>query len=298
MATGGATLPHWGSRQPAAGLGVAVILTNDYVGCPNIRWGPLPGTKEDHSAWKSALTHLFFKVESHTNLSKAETIRLLHSVSTSELPAAAVKQHLVFVYCGHGVKDYIVCQDGQNLSTDEVCEPFLQHRCGTAVAKLLFFDACRGERRDKGMVFARSASMPDPVPQTAGRGGTSAQGQLMPSEGNYLVVFSTLPDHIAQELSGLAGSPSYGMWSQTFAPKLSMCNKPLSSLLAEVNLEMMWQCRELLSQPQSPPGAGFQVAEISKSTLIGDVNLLASARQLLQGSTTCACACMRVCAVM
>lgn len=280
-----------------------MILTNDYVGCPDTKWGPLMGTKEDATTWGKALEGLFFNVQSYSNLTRDDTIRLLHSVSEMEMPDSGCKQYLVFVYCGHGVKDYIICQDGFNLGTDVVCQPFLQHRGGTAVAKLLFFDACRGEKRDRGKVFARSASEPAPVLQVGERGGTSAQGYLMPSEGNYLMVFSTLPDYIAQELSGPVGSSSHGMWSQMFASKLLTCNKSLTSLIADVNNDMVQQCRQWLSQPNSPPGAGFQVAEICKSTLIGDVNLWESARQFWQGRMCicvsayvyCDCACVCVC---
>ena len=262
-------------------IGVAVILTNDYVGCPDCT--KLPGTREDHHAWKRALGDLRFDVRSYFNLNRQGTISLLEHVSTLEISAAssAVKQHLVFVYCGHGQKGCIVCQDGQSLSTDDVCKPFLQHRCGTGVAKLLFFDACRGEKRDRGRVLARSASVPSPE-RVADRGGTSAQDDLMPTEGNHLVVFSTLPDYIAQELLPSPGSTSHGMWSELFAPKMAACNMALLSLIAEVNREMLYMCRSLLSQTESPNNATFQVAEINKCTLIGDVNLFTSAAQLHQ----------------
>ena len=277
-------------------IGVAVILTNDYIGCPDCT--ELPGRREDHRTWKRALGDLRFDVRSYCNLSRVETIRLLEHVSTLEMSATSgdVKQHLVFVYSGHGQKDYIVCQDGQSLSTDNVCEPFLQHRCGTNVAKLLFFDACRGEKLDKGRVYARSVSEPGRV---ADRGGTIAQGELMPSEGNYLVVFSTLPDYIAQELFSFSGSTSHGMWSQMFAPILATYNKPLTSLIADVNWKMVCECRRLLSLPVSLQGATFQVAETSKGSLIGDVNLFASAAQLAsQSKWTCSCvycACEKTC---
>ena len=254
MATGG-LLSRNPAPPPRPGLGVAVILTNDYVRCPDPRWGPLLGTKEDATTWRSALEGLFFSVHSYSNLTRNETIQLLHSVSEMEMPDSGLKQYLVFVYCGHGVKDYIICQDGLSLGTDVVCQPFLQHRGGTAVAKLLFFDACRGEKRDRGKVFARSASEPASVLQVGERGGTSAQGNLMPSEGNYLMVFSTLPDYIAQELSGPVGSSSHGMWSQMFASKLPMCNKSLTSLIADVNSDMVQQCRLWLSHGQTRPQA-------------------------------------------
>lgn len=265
-----------------------MILTNDYVDCRDARWGPLLGTKKDATTWRSALASLFFDVQLYSNLTRDDTIRLLQTVSEMEMPNSGLKQYLVFVYCGHGVKDYIICQDGLSLGTDVVCQPFLQHRSGTAVAKLLFFDACRGEKRDRGRVFARSASEPASALQVGERGGTSAQGYLMPSEGNYLMVFSTLPDYIAQELSGPAGSSSHGMWSQMFASRLVAHNRSLTSLIADVNNDMVQQCRQWLSQPNSPPGAGFQVAEICKSTLIGDVNLWESASQFFQGSV-CMC---------
>ena len=257
-------------------IGVAVILTNDYVGCPDCT--ELPGTREDHHTWKRALGNLLFDVRSYFNLNRQRTISLLEHVSTLEISAAssAVKQHLVFVYCGHGQKGCIVCQDGQSLSTDDVCEPFLQHRCGTNVAKLLFFDACRGEKLDKGRVYARSASEPGRV---ADRGGTIAQGELMPSEGNYLVVFSTLSDYTAQELpsSSSPSSPPHGMWSELFAPKLAICDQSLTSLISDVNREMVDQCRRLLSHPQSPEAATFQVAQTCNA-LFEDVNLFAAAQ--------------------
>ena len=283
MAMGGALVPRFDAVQQSPTIGVAVILTNDYANCPDPKWKELLGTKKDHVTWIQALEALHFSVHPYTNLTRQGTIRLLEHVSALEISAtsSAVKQHLVFVYCGHGQKDYIVCQDGERLSTDNVCEPFLQHPCGTGVAKLLFFDACRGEKRDRGRVLARSASEPSPE-RVADRGGTSAQGDLMPTEGNHLVVFSTLPDYIAQELLPSPSSTSHGMWSELFAPKMAAWNVALLSLIAEVNREMLYMCRSLLSQTESPNDATFQVAEINKCTLIGDVNLFASAALLRQ----------------
>ena len=254
-------------------IGVAVILTNDYVNCPDRNCKQLPGTREDHHNWETALKRLHFDVRSHSNLSRKDTIRLLEEVSVLDMSAASdgVKQHLVFVYCGHGHKDHIVCYDGQSLSTDEVCEPFLEHRCGTGVAKLLFFDACRGGKRDTG-VNDRAANVVE-------RGG---ELNHKPSKGNYLVVFSTLPDSVAQEVTPSSDSPPHGMWSKLFASKLAVCNKSLTALLADVNKEMVDQCRGLLSQPQPHNKAAFQVAETIKSALIGDVNLLESADELRQ----------------
>ena len=249
-------------------IGVAVILTNDYVGCPDCT--ELPGTRKDRDTWETALKSLLFDVRSHSNLSRKDTIRLLEEVSALDMPAASddVKQHLVFVYSGHGGKGCIVCQDGQSLSTEKVCEPFLQHRCGTGVAKLLFFDACRGEKLDRGRVRPRAPSV------------TERGGELMPCEGNCLVVFSTLPGSVAQESTSSSGSPQYGMWSELFAPKLADCNKSLTALLADVNKEMVDQCRGMLPHDVD---ASFQVAETIKSSLIGDVNLFASAAELRQG---------------
>ena len=162
----------------------------------------------------------------------------------------------------------IVCQDGESLSTEDVCKPFLEHRCGTGVAKLLFFDACRGGKKDKGKMFSRSGSVP--------KGGE----ELEPCAGNYLVVFSALPDHISLQLPPSPGSPSRSMWSELFAPKLADCDKSLTALLADVNEEMVDQCRDLLLQSESPnDSTTFQVAETTNA-LLGDVNLYASADKL------------------
>ena len=179
-------------------IGVAVILTNDYVGCPNCK--ELPGTKEDHRNWKTTLESLLFDVRSYTNLSKEKTIHLLDDVSALDMPATLddVKQHLVFMYCGHGQKGHIVCQDSQRLSTHDVCKPFLEHRCGTDVTKLLFFDACHGDKLDKGRVYARSASVAE------------HGGELKPSEGNYPVVFSTLPGSLPKSAPPLLTPLSMG----------------------------------------------------------------------------------------
>ena len=85
-------------------IGEAVILTNDYVGCPDRNCKELPGTKKDLDAWKKALESLHFYVRPYHNLTKEETIRLLKKVSALDMSAASgdVKQHLVFVYSGHG----------------------------------------------------------------------------------------------------------------------------------------------------------------------------------------------------
>ncbi|MDA8002802.1 MAG: caspase family protein, partial [Alphaproteobacteria bacterium] len=85
-------------------IGEAVIQTNDYVGCPDRNCKELPGTKKDLDAWKKTLESLHFYVRPYHNLTKEETIRLLKKVSALDMSAASgdVKQHLVFVYSGHG----------------------------------------------------------------------------------------------------------------------------------------------------------------------------------------------------
>ena len=278
-------VPRWNKTQRDHTIGVAVVITNSYKSCKNPNWTPLTGTEEDYFSWIQALNTLMFDVRPYKNLSIHEMKYLMTQVrdlKMSDPPGR--RQHLLFVYCGHGMADSIITEDGQEMRVEDIREALESNVSGTQNPKIMFFDSCRGSERDRGVrVSARGERKPD----IDNRGGHDVPVKRVPTKGNYLVVRSTLPDHIAQEISSGQMRPSrnkLGLWSNLMTRYLVEQNETIISIVTKVNKEMVeTHCPQLI---EANVKASFQVAE-STCSLLDEVNLLAEASKLKNPHSEC-----------
>ena len=172
-------------------LGLAIVIANDYSDTE--RRKHLPGTREDSKEYRETFEkYLKFKVKVELNLS-GRGIR--HAVDdliseARHCPFGREEACVAFVFCGHGEEEVIVGQDGVEVYLSEIFKcfticPGTEHL--VHLVKLFFIDACRGGNEDKGLLTAR--------------GGEVMLDKLVPSEGNMLVTYSTLPRFRAYELA-------------------------------------------------------------------------------------------------
>ena len=271
---------RWSKRQKEHTIGVAVVVTNSYESsiANNPNWKPLKGTISDRSKWVICLEKLKFDVRHYTNLSKDDMKTLLSDINKLEMCSfdQGVRQHLLFVFCGHGLKENT--EDGEEIAEKDVRDALTGNRCGTVVPKILFFDSCRGSAKDRGVDVSDvyHCSRGERIPETiSNRGVENMRSQLVPTKGNYVVIRSTLPDHIAQETSGMFGN-KFGLFSDLMTRYLPERSESLSNIVAMVNGEMSLHCPKLIKMSSE---ASFQLAEFTGAP-IGHINLFEEARKM------------------
>ena len=175
-------------------LGLALVIANDYRDLdrgPNAR-KHLPGTHEDSKDYFETFErYLKYKVILGHNLSGIEIYSAVDNLISGarHCPFGREDACVAFIFCGHGEEGVIVGQDGAMVHLREIFKQFTsssETRHLIPLVKLFFIDACRGEYEDRGVWIAR--------------GGEVRLESLVPSEGNMLITYSTLPQFRAYEL--------------------------------------------------------------------------------------------------
>ena len=161
-------------------------------GLPNtrIRRKHLPGTHEDSKDYFETFErYLKFKVILGHNLSGSGICSAVDNLISGarHCPFGRQDACVAFIFCGHGEEGVIVGQDGAKVHLREIFKRFTSSSDLIPLVKLFFIDACRGEYEDRGVWTAR--------------GGEVLLANLVPSKGNMLITYSTLPQFRAYELA-------------------------------------------------------------------------------------------------
>ena len=201
--------------------GFALILTNDYSEMK----GALPslsGTRVDGQKMCDTMQWLNFETQWEHNASATVTRKLVRETARCQyLPNY---KRLVFIFSGHGTsKHYLYTQDGKHINFHDIMKQFYPDQSPHigSIPKLFFIDACRG-------------SLPtQPVLVTKGGHDVTLR---VPEKSNFLVAYSTMPDHKAHEIQGQGG-----IWMNTLAEKLSTTEASILDVLTAVNAQL---CQE------------------------------------------------------
>lgn len=202
--------------------GLAVIITNSYEGSQCRRLEPLLGTKSDGDRMKESFLKLNFSICRHHNLSKEATMQLLYSAATYE-PFPPSYRRVAFVFSGHGAADHtLYTGEGDTMKVSDILMAFFPERAprNGNIAKLFFIDACRGKQTNSGVIVPRS--------------GREIKTLTVPKHGNFLVAYSTTPDHLSYEERAKGG-----IWITSLADKLGRKNASVHDILVEVNSELV-----------------------------------------------------------
>ena len=176
-------------------LGLALVIANDYRDLdrdPNtrIRRQYLPGTHEDSKDYFETFErYLKFKVILGHNLSGSGICSAVDDLISRARDCSFGREDacVAFIFCGHGEEGVIVGQDGATVHLREIFKRFTTSSDLIPLVKLFFIDACRGEYEDRGVWTAR--------------GGEVLLENLVPSKGNMLITYSTLPQFPAYEVA-------------------------------------------------------------------------------------------------
>ena len=220
-------------RKERYANGLAIIVTNDYNGCPGYQ--PLEGTYADFVYMEDAFMDLNFapfRVENKSSRLLATIMRVV--ASFKHYPPSY--HMLAFAFSGHGSDDgAIIMQDGEKLYIEELIQQF---QPGNALEmahwpKMFFIDACRGKIDMKRV----------PLPKG---GGEKLSCLLVPEEGNMLIAYSTAPRCQAYDRQDKGGC-----WFPFLAKKLKEMDASVTDVLTEVN-------KEVFACFQDYPGAKIQ----------------------------------------
>lgn len=238
-------------RKTAGAIGLAVIITNDYsTGGGSVE--QLKGTERDGQALSNAFTALRFAVCWEKNVPGSILAGIISEISHLKYDLVKDYECMIFIFAGHGCEgDYLLMQDCRKLQImDDIVTPLLPKnaRLIGGIKKAFLIDACRGKQETQTQVVPRSSSNPGEASKS--RGGSSVELKRVPSEGNFLIAYSTMPLHRAYEESNKGG-----VWLSTVAQLLKERKhlNSLESLLAEAN-DRMPQFRSQQSERLSRVG--------------------------------------------
>lgn len=224
--------------------GLALIVSNDYS---STRIASLTATSNDARLLKASLVELNYTVVYKHNIRRMDLLSLLDDVTSMTFPCNF--KRLVFAFSGHGTDgSNIVMQDGASVNIAFVVAKFLPvnkpHLC--SIPKLFFIDACRGQRVDAGVTFVKYDQVAAPL---VARGAKALETVRYPSEGNFLIAYSTTAGYEAYEFTARGG-----LWMSVLAKKLLSEDKSVVDVLTDVNQELIYMYRKRwdgsLQQPE------------------------------------------------
>ena len=221
-------------RRPVAN-GLAIIIANENSSDPSHR--PLDGARRDLENMKETFEVLRFATLPILNASKEQVLAAVRAAAKYKKYPPSYKR-IAFAFSGHGDKNVVYAHDGA-IGTNQLYEP-LQPKNAPHLAdipKLFFMDACRGPNEDRGVeVVARGKTEP------------SRDRIVVPSYGNYVLAFSTMPNMQAYEVKDVGG-----LWMNIVSRQLRTNRKSILDVLTEVNHELLkeFHCRgfEVYQQP-------------------------------------------------
>ena len=235
--------------QPEAN-GLALIITNDYSDAHELV--TLTGTNEDGERMHQAFQQLKFATHWESNVSSSRLEQLIYDATRYEYyDQLRNYKCIAFVFSGHGCKkEHIYMQFGETVNVvDSIVMPFLPKSARKigSLPKLFFIDACRGRENIDPVVVPRGSGK-EVEPKAVERGVTEMQDSLVAPEGNYLIAYSTMPEHKSYELLGKGG-----IWMTTLAEKICTSHDSIEDILATVSGEMMERYQAANQPPMQQP---------------------------------------------
>ncbi len=219
-----------GAVHLGTSLGFALIISNDYINTPELP--TLTGTEVDAKLMDETFKALNFDTVRVRNLGKGRLVKLVHETAGRNYPKSC--KAIAVVFSGHGhLNNCLYIQDGNKVAIREIVEEFLPSKAPMigSIPKLFFIDACRGDATTQSVTVPRGSGVHCEVFQ---KGGNEVATLQVPSQGNFLLAHSTMPNYKAYELKGKGG-----IWMTSLAGKLRTSRKSVEDILSEVNADMM-----------------------------------------------------------
>ena len=223
-------------ESQAGANGLALILCNDYATTsPCLNLVQLPGAITDGQKMKDSFTKLNYATILKCNLAMQGVVDILREISRHNSYPRTYRR-IVVVFSGHGTSgQQLYANDGNTFTIKDMVMllgPRQAPHLGNT-PKLFFIDACRGNFKDQGIYIPKGeVVVPKDVPVP--KGGNVLDSIRVPSEGNCLIAYSTLPEHLSFE-----SASEGGLWMSCLAQKVVTMNKTVTDILIDVNRELI-----------------------------------------------------------
>jgi len=216
--------------------GVALIISNDYAGCPGV--SVLNGTHKDSAKLEVVFQQFQYKVYRAKNAKKEYFKKLLEILSKHQYPPTC--HRLIVAFAGHGDDGVLLSQDGCEFNIESIVDQFKPGSHNNTLgntARIFFIDACRGTCDDTG--YTRACQGAEDVAWFR---------QKFSTEGNILVAYSSTRYHPSFE------TDKGGLWTSQLVTELKL-NKSLLEILTSVNAKIS----------ENPIKGCFQIGEFTSS---------------------------------
>lgn len=175
--------------------GICTIINNKVFRNMNER----EGTDADATALQQLFTHFGFYTSRYNNLTGNQMRRLFKDIASKD---HSKFDCLLVAVLTHGTKGKLYGTDGKLVPVEEITELFSGDKCPslTGKPKIFLLQACRGERKDKGVKYdmtdgsdpqsVNEADMDDDETDSAYTGS-------LPAEADFLLAYSTIPGYVS-----------------------------------------------------------------------------------------------------
>ena len=201
--------------------GVALLVSNDYIGQVNLDEALF--THKDTDNLQKQFEEFNYVIYRKKNIGRREFVSCYKSLGEYKYPPTC--KRILIYFSGHGNEGSLAMQDGSNVKIEDIISCFKVDVANNVrlleMAKMFFFDACRGSKIDEGYSY--------PNPEAA-----TEIVKKIPKEGGMVIAYSSTPCH-----------PSYGIpdgsrWTNCLvkALKESKRSDDVNQILTKANILM------------------------------------------------------------
>ena len=235
------------SKSPAHGLALLIGCKTSF----NPKHSPLEGVEGDLYLLKNTFSKLGFDTVNLLDPTREEIIKVVDLIAR-KFPVPMQNntmhpsyRHIVVTFSGHGDLCQVFSKNSSLNLKEEIVNPLVN--TDPVVSKLFFVDACRGDKIDPGIGYNIRDFIDGGSPgRIVARGANEIR---LPSRGNYLLAFSTLPG-----MKSFEDNECGSFWMQLLCRAL-LENDGKSSildLLTVVNQKLILKFNEMISTLQQP----------------------------------------------
>ena len=169
-------------------VGIALLVSNDYETLDLMGVKPLLWTHKDADSLEKLFKGFSYVVLRKKNVGVKDFVSFYKMLAEYKYPPTC--KRIVVYFSGHGGDGTLVMQDGVEVDIGDVVSSFRvnisNNRLLSTMAKMFFFDSCRGSQQDRGHVKRANPAVSD----------TTCLGKV-PKEGNTLVAFASTQYHVS-----------------------------------------------------------------------------------------------------
>ncbi|XP_033226617.1 caspase-1-like isoform X2 [Belonocnema kinseyi] len=155
------------------------------------------GSSYDAKRIERTFKNLEFTVEIHDNLKHSD---ILEKIETLQQEDHSENDCICIFILTHGLNNDLICAKDVAYSSDNIWKPFTAEKCTSLAGKpkIFFFQACRGDKLDSGILLQRSAVRTETD--------SAITSYKIPTHADFLIAHSTVQGFFSWR------NPEEGTW--------------------------------------------------------------------------------------